>query len=201
MTLHGRATEQEIDLVIVVPVPTQILDNAHTGLTIGNCRVKEMLLAIMVDAEPFERQITPGSKLGLYRAWMEDGRLHAHLCHSVLNHVEFDGDHTGHLDGTAERDFAVPLGEVKVPDGELSARDVDGEVDLAAATEVLDVTVPTVLGAALVYYKLLMSAGMAVSRTGIVRAPSLATFSLISALALPACVFLGSGGLTTTLPA
>ena len=51
----------------------------------------------------------------------------------------------GHLDGAAEGDLAVALREVDVAHREAAALHVDGEVDLRAAREVLDVAVAAVL--------------------------------------------------------
>jgi hypothetical protein len=51
MPLHRRRTQQQINLIIVIPVSLQILNYAKTALTIGHSCVEEVLFAIFVDGE------------------------------------------------------------------------------------------------------------------------------------------------------
>lgn len=99
---------------------------------------------MLVHTETLEVDIPAGAKLRLDRPRDVDGRLHGQLLHAVLHHGEVDRDDAGHLDGAAERDLAVALREVQVADGELGAFHVDGQVDFAAAGQVLDVAVAAV---------------------------------------------------------
>ena len=118
---------------------------------------------------------------------------------SVFENAELDCNAAGHFDSAAEGNFAVALGEVEVSNTELGAGDVDGEVDFAAAGEVLDVAVAAVLYGSLVSLLSLaidpetMSA-LTSGLPGTVLAPSLPTFSLILSSAEPACTLIGCGG-------
>ena len=72
-------------------------------------------------------------------------RRDAVLLHAALDEVDAEVDVPAHLDGAAEGDLAVTLGEVQVAAGELGARNVHGIEDAAAPGEVLDVVVAAVL--------------------------------------------------------
>ena len=90
-------------------------------------------------------------ELGLNGTRDVDGRLaarHAQNLLSALHHLELDRDDAGDLDGSAEGDLAVALGEVQVAHAELGALDVHGQVHFAAARQVLDVAVAAVFGTA-----------------------------------------------------
>lgn len=144
MPLNRRAAQQQIDLIIVVPEPLQVLDAPQRRLPVRHRRVQVMLLAVLVHAEALKRQVPARAELRLHRAGDEHRALHAQVAHPALHHAEPERDHAGHLDGAAEGNLPVALREVQVADAELGARDVDREVDLGAAREVLDVAVPTV---------------------------------------------------------
>lgn len=103
---------------------------------------------MLVHAEALEVDVPARAKLRLDGTRDVDGALHADLRHATLHDRELDRDHTSHLNGTAEGNLAVALREVQVADGELGALDVHGQVDLAAAREVLDVAVAAMFGAA-----------------------------------------------------
>lgn len=149
MALHGRTAQKEVDLIVIVAVPTEVLDHAETSLSVRDGRVKVVLLAVLVDGESLESEVPAGAELGLDGTGEEDGGFHAHLGHAVFDDGELECDDAGHLDGTAEGDLAVSLGEVQVTDRELGSGNVDGEVDLGAAGEVFDVAVTAVFGATL----------------------------------------------------
>lgn len=51
MSLHRRRTQQQINLIIIIPVSLQILNYAKTALTIGYSCVEEVLFAVFVDGE------------------------------------------------------------------------------------------------------------------------------------------------------
>lgn len=127
---------------------SQILDHAQCRLTIRDGSIEVMLLSILVDAEAFESQVPAGPVVRLDGAGEEERRLHGEVGLAVLHDAQLEGDDAGHLDGAAEGDLAVALGEVQVADAELGALDVHGQVDLAAAAQVLDVAVAAVLGPA-----------------------------------------------------
>lgn len=149
MPLHGRAAQQEVDLVVVVAVAAEVLDGAEAGLAVRDGRVEVVLFSLLVDREALEGEVAAGSELGFHGARVEERGFEAHLGHAVLQDSEFERDDPRHLDGAAEGDLPVPLREVQVADGEFGARNVHGEVDFGAAREVLDVAVAAVFGAAL----------------------------------------------------
>lgn len=103
-----------------------------------------MLLAMLVDREALEVDVPAGAELGLHGPGDVDGRLEAQVRHAVFDHLEVDGDDARHFDGAAEADLPVSLGEVKIADGKLRPRHVDGQVNLAAAAQVLDTVFPLV---------------------------------------------------------
>ena len=103
-----------------------------------------MLLAVLVHAEALEIDVPSRAELRLDRPRDVDRRLHGKLLHAALHHGEVDRDDTRHLNRAAERDLAVALLEVQVTDREFGTLDVDGEVDLAATGQVLDVAVASV---------------------------------------------------------
>lgn len=51
MTLYRGAAQEEIDLVVIVPVPPKILDDSQACLAVRNGCVKVVLLTILVDRE------------------------------------------------------------------------------------------------------------------------------------------------------
>lgn len=128
-------------------VSSQVLDHSETSLTVRNSGVKVMLLAVLIDAEALEVNVTTRTELRLDRPRNVDGRLHGKLLHPALHHGEVDGDYTRHLNRATERNLAIALREVQITNGELGALHVHGKVDLAAARQVLDVTVAAVLRA------------------------------------------------------
>ncbi len=75
---------------------------------------------------------------------------------------------------------------MKIADAEFGALNVDWEVDFAASGEILDVTIPTVLGTSYSIINTGPGKGFKEDIPGIVLAPSLPTFALISSEAEPA---------------
>ena len=148
MPLDRRTTQKQVRLIVIVPKPPQVLNAPQRRLPIRYRRVQIMLLPILVNAEPFKRQIPAWSIVRLHRPGQEERGFHAQVRHAVLHDVELDRDDAGHLDGAAEADLAVALREVQVADAELGSLDMNGKVDLAAAAEVLDIAVSAMLGAA-----------------------------------------------------
>ena len=129
-------------------ISSQILDTPQRRLPVRDGGVHIMLHPLLVDAEPFKRQIPSGAVMRLHWPRQEERALHVQIPDAALHHRQLQRDDAGHLDGAAKGDFAVALGEVEVADAELGAGDVDGEEDPAAAAQVLDVAVAAVLRAA-----------------------------------------------------
>jgi hypothetical protein len=75
---------------------------------------------------------------------------------------------------------------MKIADAEFGALDVNGEVNFAASGEILDVTVSTVLGTSCSTMNKGPDNNFKEDVPGIVLAPSLPTFALISSEAEPA---------------
>ena len=151
MALDGGAAEQQVDLVVVVAEAFQILDDSEGGLAVRDGGVHVVLFAVLVDRKALEGEHAARAELRFDRAGEEDRGFaadHAELGLAVFHDVEFEGDDSRDLDGAAEGDLAVALAEVEVADGEFRAFDVDGEVDFAAAGQVLDVAVAAVFGSA-----------------------------------------------------
>jgi hypothetical protein len=109
MSLHRRTTQQQIDLIIVITEPPQILNDPQRRLPIRHRRVHVVLLPVLVDAKAFEGEVAAGAELGLDGALVEDGGFHAEVGDAVFHHREFEGDDAGHFDGAAEGDLAVTL--------------------------------------------------------------------------------------------
>jgi hypothetical protein len=151
MALHRRAAKQQIDLVVIIAEPFQILNDPQRGLAVRDRGVHVVLFPVLVDGETLEGEHPAGAELGFYGAGEEDGGFpadHPQLGLAAFHDGEFEGDDAGDFDGAAEGDLAVALAEVQVADGEFGALDVDREVDFAAAGEVLDVAVAAVFGSA-----------------------------------------------------
>ena len=84
MPLHGRTTQQQINLVIIIPEAAEVLDNAETGLAVGNGGVEVVLFAGFVDGEAFEVDIAARPELRFYGAGDVNGGFHRELFHGVL---------------------------------------------------------------------------------------------------------------------
>lgn len=161
MALDGDARQHEIYLIVVVAISSQVLDHTQTGLAIGDRGIQVMLLAVLIDREALLGRINcgrseretelvtykidhaAGTKLWLDRAGDKNRRLaslHAKLGLAILDDIELDGDDPSNFDGTAKRNLAITLREVKITDGKLGAFDVDGQIHLASSAEILDIT-------------------------------------------------------------
>lgn len=109
MSLDRSTTQEQIALVIIIPIPPQILNSPQAGLSICNRSVHVMLLAILIDREPFEVDVPPWSELRFYRTGYVDWRFHGELFHAVFHDAELYGDDAWHLDSATEGYFAVTL--------------------------------------------------------------------------------------------
>jgi hypothetical protein len=67
------------------------------------------LLSVLIDGESFKCQIPARSVMWLNRAWEIERRLHSQICNCILQDLEVNGNYTGHLNGSAERDLAITL--------------------------------------------------------------------------------------------
>jgi hypothetical protein len=106
-----------------------------------------MLLAILIHAEALKVNIPAGAKLRLHRPRDVNRRLHGQLLHATFHDGEIDRNHTRHLNSATERNLAITLREMQIPDGELRSLHVHGKVHFAATRQVLDIAVAAVLGA------------------------------------------------------
>ena len=115
MPFNGNTAQHQIDLIIAVPKPLQILNHPQTTLSVGDGRVHVVLLAVFIDTEALEVNHATGPKLRLDRPGYIDRGFatdHAKLRLTVLDHLEFDCDNTSDLDCATERDFTVALWKV-----------------------------------------------------------------------------------------
>jgi hypothetical protein len=129
MPLHRRTTQQQINLIIIIPISPQIFNAPESSLPIGHGSIQEMLFTIFINTEAFKINISARTKIGLHGSGYVDWRLHVQVRDAVFEDGEFDGDAAGHFNGAAKGDFAVALGEVEVAYAEFCAGHVDGEVD------------------------------------------------------------------------
>lgn len=105
-----------------------------------------MLLAMLINTEALEIDVSSRTELRLDWTRDIDGRLHAQLRDTALHHSELDSDNTSHLNRATERNLAVTLREMQITDTELRALDVDGKEHLTATGKVLDIAVPAMFG-------------------------------------------------------
>lgn len=68
MSLNGCTAQQEVDLVITVPISPQIFNAPKSGLPIRHCRIHVVLLPLFIHAEAFECQIPTWSVMRLHRS-------------------------------------------------------------------------------------------------------------------------------------
>ena len=83
----------------------------------------------------------------LHRSRQKQWAFHRQSLHPVFHHAQFQRDDTSDLNRSTEANLPVALAEMQVPNAELGALYVDGEVHFAAARKVFNVTVATVFGA------------------------------------------------------
>src|SRR4051794_30983992 len=122
----------------------QVVDRVQAGPLVGQVRVQVALLVVQGHRRPGEGQppLVPGVDVARH----EDRILADPVgLHAPLDQVDVQVDEPAHLDGPAEGDLAVALGEVQVAHGQLRAGHEDRVEDPAALGQVLDVLVPAVL--------------------------------------------------------
>jgi len=106
-----------------------------------------MLLAVLVHTESLEVYVSARAELGLDSTWDVDRTLHVQLLHTVLHDVELERNAACDFNRPTERNFTITLGEMEIADAELSALDVDREVDFRATGQILDVAISSMLWA------------------------------------------------------
>lgn len=143
--LDGSRRHEEVSLLAGVAEALDVVHAVEGCLLVGDSGVHKVLLAVAVDVDRDTLKDDLLLVLGVDGGWGEDGLLEAELLDTALDDRGLEGDDTGHLDGTAERELSVSLGVVEVSDREVGALNVDGEVAAGTAREVLDVDVTTVL--------------------------------------------------------
>jgi hypothetical protein len=98
---------------------------------------------MLINREPLESKVATGTVMRFNWSWEIDWRFHSQIRHAILHDFEINGDNTRHLDSSTEGNLAVTLREVQVADTEFCSLNVDREENLAATTQVLDVTIST----------------------------------------------------------
>lgn len=102
---------------------------------------------MLVHTEALKVDIPPGAELRLNRTGNVNRRLHGELLHPALHNRKLDRNHTRHLNSATERNLAIALREMQIPNRELGPLDMHRKVNLAAARQVFDVAVAAVLRA------------------------------------------------------
>lgn len=97
MTLDRRTAQQQIALIIIIPKSSQILNAPQGCLAVRDSGVEIMLLAVLVDAEALEVDVTARSELRFHGAGNEDWGLEAEVGEAIFDHIELDGDDAGHF--------------------------------------------------------------------------------------------------------
>mmetsp|Transcript_20753 Transcript_20753/g.67150 ORF Transcript_20753/g.67150 Transcript_20753/m.67150 type:complete len:531 (-) Transcript_20753:214-1806(-) len=151
-TLTGAARQEQVDLLLGIAKVGQVLDAVQHRPLVGQRRVEEVLFALLIDGDAFKDQ-----ELGIARLqrpnledWVDaewrwpDRRQHLH---ASFDDRDLELKEARHLDCTAEGDLAVALREVHVAHRQVGARHEDGQIERAAARQVLDVAIPAVLTA------------------------------------------------------
>ena len=106
-----------------------------------------MLLPPLIHAKPLKIQHPPRPKTRLHRPRYVNRGFHIQRFHPALHHAELQRNHPSHLDRPAETNLPVALREMQIPDAELGAGHVDGEIYFRPAGEILDIAVSAVLRA------------------------------------------------------
>lgn len=100
---------------------------------------------MLINRETLKVDIPAWSKARLDRTGDVNGALEPHTLHPVLDHLEVNSDHAGHLNSAAERNLAITLREVQITHTELGPGHMDGKVHLGSPAQVLDVAVSSML--------------------------------------------------------
>ena len=127
MPLNWRTAQHQIDLIITIPKPSQVLNTPERSLAICNRRIHVMLFAMLIHTEALKSQVSAGAIMRLHGPGQEERGFHVEVLNTVFHDGEFDGDDARHFDGAAEGNLPVALREVEVADAEFGAGNVDGE--------------------------------------------------------------------------
>ncbi|KAH3678627.1 hypothetical protein OGATHE_000177 [Ogataea polymorpha] len=144
VALDWRTGQQQIDLVVIVAVSSEILNDPETCLSVCDRRVQTQLFAVFVDRKALEREVSAWAVVVFYWSRQIHGTFHVELEHAFFKNRAFQRDGPGHLNCSAKRDLAISLGKMQVPDTQLGSVHVDRQVHLGPARQVLDVAVATV---------------------------------------------------------
>src|SRR5215211_5407205 len=145
--LNRGRPNYDVRLLVRVAARLEVIDSVQTGLPVSDSEVHIVLAIVLADRDALEDEVA--GVLGLEAAqlehWHVRGAIHGVLLHAALDQLDTEVYVSGHLDGAAEGDLAVPLREVQVPHRELGAVDVHREVDARPDREVFDVDVTAML--------------------------------------------------------
>ena len=75
MPLHRRTTQQQINLIIIIPESFQVFDTPQRRLSIRDRRIHVMLFAVLIYTKPFKIDVAAWTKLGLHGSGDVDGRF------------------------------------------------------------------------------------------------------------------------------
>lgn len=103
----------------------QVFNTPQSRLPVRNGRIKIVLLALVINAEPLKSKIASRPIVRLNRPRQENGTLHPQILHPVLHHRQLQSNHASNLNRATERNFPVALGEVQITDTELRPLDMD----------------------------------------------------------------------------
>jgi hypothetical protein len=103
MTLDGRSTQKQVNLVIAIPEFLEISDTVQDCLTIRNRHIEIMLLSLLIDTNAFECEIAAWSEVRLDWTGEEEGIIQFEEGYTVGDEVEFIRDYPRHLNCSAER--------------------------------------------------------------------------------------------------
>src|SRR4051794_28948046 len=145
--LYRGRPDYDVGLLVRIAARLEVTDGVQTGLPVSDCEVHIVLAIVLAYRDALEDEVAgvPGLEAAQLENWHVRGAIHGVLLHAALDQLDTEVYVSGHLDGPAEGDLAVPLREVQVPHRELGALDVHREVDARPDREVFDVDVTAML--------------------------------------------------------
>src|SRR5215203_1586223 len=145
--LYRGRPNYDVRLLVCVAARLEVIDSVQTGLSVSDSEVHIVLAIVLANRDALEDKVAgvPGLEAAQLEHWHVRGAIHGVLLHAALDQLDTEVYVSGHLDGAAEGDLAVPLREVQVPHRELGAVDVHREVDARPDREVFDVDVTAML--------------------------------------------------------
>ncbi|KAH3661778.1 hypothetical protein OGAPHI_005956 [Ogataea philodendri] len=85
VALNRGGRQQQVDLVVVVSVSSEILDDSQTGLSVGHGGVQAQLFAGFVNREPFKGEVSAWTVVVLDRTGKIHWTLEVELEHSLFD--------------------------------------------------------------------------------------------------------------------